>query len=444
MTLIGKHAQFTTQRLRSPGLWIFVVALVVRLVWISTLPSALSWGDESDYVTIARGLLRGEGYVSSSLRANPGFPVFLTLIFGAFGEQLVAARVAQCLLGALTCFLLYRIGGRLVSPTAGTIGGAYLAIYPPHIYLPGVIYTESLVTFLCALSVYLAVCSVEERPRLALGLLAGIVLGMTTLTRSTFAVFVPCVCLAWLYGARHQWPKYLPLCGVFLVGSAATILPWIYRNYRVYHRLIPVSTGFQTLLWRGNTPLTRGGPDDRDLMWNSPEWQQRLQELPEAERSALARQYAAVDRKVREREAELHDVYLATDEVLGPLAVRYVVSNPLRTLVLAFKKLGTMYSAFSKTATHNVHTTGRYKLIAALTYYPMLVLALLGAALGLPRRRELALAYLLVGSVSMAYALLVTSTRYRLPLDPYLILFASVTLAHALSGKRMEITTSTV
>jgi 4-amino-4-deoxy-L-arabinose transferase-like glycosyltransferase len=263
-------------------------------------------------------------------------------------------------------------------------------------------------------------------------MLSGIVLGMAILTRSTFAVFVPCVCLAWLYGARREWRKSVPLCVIFLFGSAATVLPWTYRNYRVYHRVIPVSSGFQTMLWRGNTPLTRGGPEDRDLMWNSSDWKKRLQELPEVQRQALEAQYAKVDELVRNREEQLRDVYLATDEVLGPIAVRYVISNPARTAWLALVKLRTLYSAFSKTATQNVHTTERNKLVAALSFYPVLALAIVGACWGFRRRHELALIYLLVISVSLIYSLLATATRYRLPLDPYLIVFASIAASRIL------------
>ena len=408
------------------GCWIFLVALLARLLWVVMMPSGLSWGDEGDYVTIAKGLLLGQGYVSTSLRANPGFPAFLALVFGLFGEHLIVARIAQCVLGAMTCWTIYHIGRLLISRRVGAIAGGYLALYPPHIYLVGVIYTEPLVTFLGAGAIYLAVSSVNDRPRLLLGLLAGTTLGLTVLTRSTFFVVMPCVCLAWLYGARSEWRRYIPLCGLFLLGFTATVLPWTCRNYRTFHRLIPVNTGFQTLLWRGNTPVSRGGVEDRDLMWYSDDWRERLRSLPETERIALEKEYAGVEERVQARIAELGDTYMATDEVLGPIAVRYILTNPGRTLWLAGRKLRTLYSAFSKTVTQNVHTNPRNEFVASVSFYPMLALSLAGACRGWQWRHKLGLLYLVVISYSLISSLLVTATRYRLPLDPYLILFAAV------------------
>lgn len=78
----------------------------------------------------------------------------------------------------------------------------------------------------------------------------------------------------------------------------------------------------------------------------------------------------------------------------------------------------------------NEHTGGLYKTVAALSFSPMLILAICGMGLGFSRFRDVALLYLLVVSIiAVTSQLTGTQTRYRLPVDPYLILFASSALA---------------
>ena len=423
---------------RHPGAVIFVLGFVLRLVWVLTRENQLTWIDESEFAAVGRHLAQGDGYVSTSFRTNPVLPVYLAILFRVFGEQYLIARIGQGIVGALTCVVLYRIGSLLISPAVGILGGLLLAIYPPHIYLAGVLYVDSWLTFFCALSVYLAVLVLRQRGNLGFALLTGISLGLMGLTRANFLVMLPCACAAWIYGGRWGWRRSGITCLTVLAGCALTILPWSLRNYTIYGRPILVSSGFYTMLWRGNNPLANGGPDDRVFMWNTPDWYERLQGLPDDQRRALHARYQEVNRLVLMRKSQLHEEELATDEILKPLAIELVTSDPARTAGLMLKKVHTLFMAFSETATQNTDTTSRNRLVAELSFYPILALAVVGAWIGLSRLRALALLYLLIISVVASYSILTVCTRFRLPLDPYLILFASlaaVQLARFLPGK---------
>jgi 4-amino-4-deoxy-L-arabinose transferase-like glycosyltransferase len=416
---------------RRAGLVIFAVALASRLIWVASLDNQLSWIDEQEFATVAEHIAHGDGYVSTSFRANPVLPYYLSVVFRVFGPQYTIARIGQAILGALTCVFIYRIGLVLTDPLTGVLSGLLLALYPPHIYLAGVLYVDCWLTFFCAVSVYLAALTLKTRGQLRLALLCGVSLGLTALTRAAFLPYIPCVCAAWMYGGRWGWRRNAQSCSVFLLGCALTILPWTIRNYQVYGRPMLISSGFYTMLWRGNNVLANGGADDRHLTWYNEIWRERLQQLPEDEQRALAAQYQLVNQSVEERFQQLGDMYLATDEVLKPLAIESLLSDPKRTATLVLRKVGTLFSAFSGTETKNSFTDWRNKWVAALSFYPVLVLGLAGAWIGLPRRRELALLYLLIVSVAASYVLLTVCTRFRLPLDPYFILFAALAMTHA-------------
>jgi 4-amino-4-deoxy-L-arabinose transferase-like glycosyltransferase len=422
-----------SKRLASPvvaGVLIFIVGLGARALWAMTLKNDLYWADERAFTEIARHLARNEGYISESYRANPVFPFYLSLVFRFFGENLFVARLGQCIAGALTCVLIYGIGVHLFGRMTGVISGVLLAVYPPHIYLSGVLYVECMLIFWGAVTAYLAVRSMQASAHSAWGLATGAALALAVLTRSTLIVWMPSVWLAWLWQARAAWRTRLPLCGALLLGSTSVIVPWTIRNYLRFHSFVPVSSGFGTLLWQANNPLSTGlDHRDWDLFPNSAVWNERLARLPAEQQSALESQYNAVEARIRELNGQLHDQSLASDRVLMPLAVRYIALHPLQTLVRSCRRLRLLFSAFSPTITTNEHTSVHYKAVAALSFYPVLALAVLGMTLSLARFRDVALLYLLIASVAAMTALLLgTQTRYRLPVDPYLILFASAAL----------------
>ena len=259
---------------------VFAVALVARLAWIATLENSIHWFDEREFAAIARHLAAGDGYVSSSFRANPTVAAYLGLVFRLFGENYVIARIGQCLMGAAACVLVRRIAATLVGPAAGLFSGFLLALYPPHIFLAGLFYVDTWLTFFCALTVYLTVLVAQGRGGLGLAFLCGVCQGLTILTRPAFLVSLPGPILSWVVSEATRRGRRALLCGVFLLGCASTVLPWTYRNYQVYGRPLLVASGFWAMLWRGNHELANGGPDDRVFQWGTPLWEERLGALP--------------------------------------------------------------------------------------------------------------------------------------------------------------------
>jgi len=403
------------------------LALVARVLWIATLDSRLVWIDEREFAAIGASLASGHGYTGDSFRANPVIPFYLSVVFRLFGERYYVARLGQAFLGAATCVLLYRIGS-LLAPAVGVVAGVLLALYPPHVYLAGVFYVDCVLTFLLMLLVHLVLQGARSPRPSALGLGAGALLGVAILTRPIVVVYLPCLVGLWLLDGSRPGRARLALAAACVLGTCLTILPWTVRNHFAYGRFVPVSSGLFTKLWQGNNELAVGGPDDRDLLIDSDDWRARLERQPEPTRRALEAKYSGVRDQIGLRADQIGDLGLARDEVLRPIALGCITASPGRTLLLAGRKLATLFSPFSSTETENGHTGAGYRMVAALSLYPVLVLALAGAWIGRPHVRLLAPLYLLVGSVIGAYALLTACTRFRLPLDPYLILLAAVAI----------------
>jgi 4-amino-4-deoxy-L-arabinose transferase-like glycosyltransferase len=412
---------------------VFLLALVLRLGFVATLDNDLAWPDERELVAIGRRLAAGDGFVASSYRSAPVLPAYLGLTFRVFGDGFLAARVGQAVLGALTCVLLLRTGALLVSPAVGVLAGTLLAVYPQHVYLAGVFYTSALETFFCALAVWLAARVTRGRGGAATALGCGVALGLAILTRPVYVILPPCVVAVWL-AAGGPKRRRVALAAALLAATAFTVLPWSARNRAAFGRFMLVSSGGGITLWKGNNELADGTAEDRALGWGRPVWLARRARLDAATRAALDEKYDAVHARVRAREQEVGDWYLAMDEVLAPVARAYIVEHPGPTARRAGRKLVTFFSAFSPTATQGLASWTR--VLAAATFYPLLLLAALAPVLAPARAAGLVLPYAVVGTIAVAHAVLTSCTRFRLPVDPYIVLGAAVALATLTQGLR--------
>jgi 4-amino-4-deoxy-L-arabinose transferase-like glycosyltransferase len=418
-------------------LWVvFVLALLVRLGWVATLGPDLVWPDEEEFVGIARRLAAGDGYVSVSYRANPILPAYLAAVFSLVGESYPAARAGQAIMGALTCVLVAATGMRILGIAVGTIAGLLLAVYLPHVYLSGVFYAECLFTLLIACTVYAAVRSLDAARPLPWLVATGVSFALTTLSRPIFLAYLPFLVAALVYGSRPALSRRLVMATTLVVATGLGILPWTIRNYLVLGRPVLVSTGFGTKLWQGNNEGAVGDADDRELSFRQDVWRARVATLPEPERTTVETRYRDAERRIDALQTATGDAYTATDAVLGPLAWEHIRTHPLRTVELFARKVGTLFLPFSKTLVTNAHTTSVNRWLAVLAYVPMLILAVVGIWCSAGRHPGLWMLYGLLVSVTAAYGVLTACTRFRLPLDPYLVVFAAAALVELRARRR--------
>jgi 4-amino-4-deoxy-L-arabinose transferase-like glycosyltransferase len=415
-------------RAAAASLSIFAIALAVRVAWIVTLPETLVWADEHEFVSVARHLASGDGYVSGSYRANPVLPGYLAVVFRLFGEHYLVARLGQAFMGALTCVLVAATATRLLDARVGLVSGLLMAVYLPHVYLSGVFYVECIFTLLVALTLWCAVHVLDDTPRRPWLLATGASFALASLARPIFLAYLPALVAALVWAMRAPLVRRLASAGLMVGSIGLMILPWTLRNYYVLGTPVVVSTGFGTKLWQGNNEGADADPDDRELFFDQAVWKERVAALPAAERVAVEARYRDAAQRIEAAYAEHGDANLAYDAVLGPLAVEFIRTHPDRAFALFIRKLGVLFLPFSKTLTTNIDTSSLKRSAAIAAYIPILVLALLGAWWCRGRGRGLALVYGLVASIAGTYAVLTTCTRFRLPLDPYLVMFAAAAL----------------
>ena len=246
------------------GLVLFVAVLVrLAAVLLIEIDPRAHWSyDMSWYDGAARRLAKGWGYIGVDAAPTaawpPGYPVFLAGLYAAFGPSLVAAKLANVLLGAASVLLTYLIGCELRRPVVGLVGAAILAVFPGYVLFAPLILSEKLfvVLFCAALWLFLRVharAGSETAPWLGLGLF----LGAASLVRGVGFFLLPVFASTRLLEGG-TWRSTSRLTLVAAAGILIALVPWTVRNHlRLGYPILIASDG-AFALYVGNSPIATG------------------------------------------------------------------------------------------------------------------------------------------------------------------------------------------
>ncbi len=414
---------------------ILTVALGVRLLFLidyvsqnphhalGIIPFLFESGD------IAVSLASGRGF-SSPFRVptgptawmTPVYPLLLAGIFRLFGTYTFSAYLAAALMNiffaTMVCIPLYYAAKRIGGAGLGA-GAAWLwAIFPNAILLTFESMWGECLTALLAATILWATLAIEGSRRLRDWCGYGLLWGLLLMTDPTVASVLPFL-LGWLFYRNWRRRRPAPVRAsltrpVLALGIAALCcVPWTIRNYEVFHTLVPLRSVLGLQLWLGNNPQA------------SPVWHAKVHPINNpAQRAEYIRlgEIAYMHRKFGE-------------------AIRYMVSHPRRVAYLAARRFlaiwagGTPYPVRAFLANRSLWF--RYVLLFNL-------LAAIGTAAGIVilfrRRSPYALCVAVFPVVfPWAFYLTLAMPRYRLPIDPMVMLLSAVSLGalfHLIKGKR--------
>jgi tetratricopeptide (TPR) repeat protein len=301
-----------------------LLALLLRLaLWSQPLHQPAN--DEIEYVAVARDLLAGRGWQLYEhfewLRA-PLYPLFLAGSLWLSGGDLHRAALPGLLLSVANVALCYRLTLALAGRRAAYLAGLLWAVLWTNATFASLYMAETLwsALFLAGLLALARAdggrgtkdegrgtkdeaqrtetpesSTARQRSRAASAppetttpspphptpplprvAVAGLLLGLATLTRSATLLFLPLVGL-WLLaqhgepdgGRRARLPGLIrrggPALALFGLAAALTVAPWTLRNWLAYGRFIPVETGLAYNVWAFNEPREDLGTISRTL-----------------------------------------------------------------------------------------------------------------------------------------------------------------------------------
>jgi hypothetical protein len=194
--------------------------------------------DAGYYDSMAQSLLIGYPY-QGDIPTRPLYITVLAALHLLVGERYDLIVAGQTLVLALIPVVLFLLGNRLHSRSAGMIAALYAIFREWNSLLISsqtrVSNTKTLLVDLPTLLLLLAACLfavrwLQRRGRLD-ALLAGGFMGLLLLLRTQTLLLLPAVLLVAIcaYGIRNR--AWVPAFALFFVGMAAALAPWLVHNY---------------------------------------------------------------------------------------------------------------------------------------------------------------------------------------------------------------------
>src|SRR6266487_2740555 len=218
---------------------------------------------------VGRSIALGNGF-SSPYEGNTGPtawepPLYPYLIGGVFKIAGVYTRgsalillIINSIFSALTCVPIFLIGRKCFNARVAVWASWAWALLPPVMYWGSRwVWETSLAALLLALIFWLAL-TLEQREGYKPWIAFGLLWGVAGLTNSSLLSFLPASgWWAWYRCAKKGKPS---LGGVALaaVFFAATIVPWLVRNYEAFGKFIFIRSNFGAELRLGNGPGADG------------------------------------------------------------------------------------------------------------------------------------------------------------------------------------------
>jgi len=232
------------------------IGFCLRLCWLVSIHNE-QVSDFAIYAELSKALVAGKGYTLTGpvgaedlirylgpdkhlpyTTANraPGAPLWGAFLFKIFGSHKISYLISNLLLGTGTIWLLYLLleKNRFWARRAALLW----VFYPPAFMAVNLFGTETLFSFSLLLTAYLISHWKEDNPFKYP--LIGAAVGWTALVRSMLLPLCASVLLTIIPANKPR--QILQKTGIFFLFLILTLSPWTIRNWKVFHRFIPVCT----------------------------------------------------------------------------------------------------------------------------------------------------------------------------------------------------------
>ncbi len=387
--------------------------------------------DAAQYDLFARNLEANRGFSSDgppfepTVYREPGYPLFVAVVYRLTHDNADVVAAAQILVLALISGLVAMLGARLFSPLTGLVAGGLIGFSPELTNYASWVLSETLFTFLLVASLALA-ARAQRTGRGSDYLAVGVGLGLSMLVRAIAGSLVLPVGLLLAYGERRSgWRRVLLHLALLGVGAAVVVAPWLARNW--------AATGRPAFTSRSGVVIVRRAPRAAEPASMYPGWVraaawmatnplsnlivpiERFQWGPEIEDNAIWDFHVNESVRYMNRYDAVCRAAPSWDDCATEIGLAFFRAYPVQYLA---------QSAFELVKLHFAPLPSQPGTVHNVTVW----LAFLGIAGVAVRRRIAAGRALVLGTVAVYVALSVlvdAQERYILPVLPIYAIFAA-------------------
>jgi len=385
---------------------ILLVSLTIRVAFVMTMdPEGFYFTDTIFYDGAAVSLVKS-GTFGTEYGRPPLYPVFLASIYCFSYQNFLLVRIVQSVLGSVVCILIFLIARKLYGVKAALIAGLIASIYPIFIFISGLLAPTTVIIVWLLLLIFFLLRALD-RESLADFSIAGLFMGLAILTKPVAIVFLVLLILYFVIKKDLlRTKKALPVF-LFIICACAVTSVWVVRNYHVKGEISVIESNRRLDLVLRN-------------LFDS-EKEEQLQRVTLRDK---------LNRIVFHRKAKLLRHFVSE-------AIHFWGLYPDRVQLKDESKRELVHSLDQRLEMDNPYVGDLTKYISIESFTPVLLLAIIGFLFSLGDRKRLFLLVTPIASFWFGYSLFFTQIRYRIPIEPFLIILAAfglVTLASWLSG----------
>jgi hypothetical protein len=219
------------------------LGLFFIFVWA---PHPWGWEGFDHYHELALELAAGRPF--PTLEVPWGYAYFVAAFYRLFGDRPAVVLIVQALLNATIQWLVYRFASTWTDRRTAVGAAALAGVFSFNTVYASTQSSDSVCTviFMTAL---VAFAAARQSGRLVLFASVGLLTGVAAQFRPNLIIVPPCLAaFAWL--ESRDWRRALQSL-VLLLFAGAALTPWVARNYRLTHMLLPTSVHGGVQLWYG-------------------------------------------------------------------------------------------------------------------------------------------------------------------------------------------------
>ena len=271
-------------------LFVFFVAVGVRLLYLQDNYAQLvkngSWMPDiaRHYENEARRFLEEGAILYPRDRPDPGdarlilhppgYSAMIAAIFGLFGDSQSRIRLVQIVADALSAVLVLLIATQLLPFTVSLLSAILVALSPHLAFHSLWISPDSVCILPILASVYLIIRA-GRRPRIALLIAAGALIGVSCWLRANAMMLAPFLAVSVML--LFEKGRRLRYAAALVIATVVVISPITLRNWILFHHFVPISIAGGENLVVGIADFDKEGKfgmpvSDRDVGIKEAEW----------------------------------------------------------------------------------------------------------------------------------------------------------------------------
>ena len=219
---------------------LFATSLVIRLLWAVPAflkPTRIFDPDSYLYHRLAVNILNKHSFTADYPVENhpeffrtPGYPIFLSLVYAAFGVKPLAVVLVQVLIGAIIPFLAYLCFAQVLPENVSFWGALCLTLLPEFSVLSSFILTETIYVLFVVITFLMFLKSIKE-DNVKYIVITLFLAAVATYVRPEGLILLPAILLVYLFMRKKGILRTIGTLGIGVIAYIIVLTPWIFRNY---------------------------------------------------------------------------------------------------------------------------------------------------------------------------------------------------------------------